>query len=89
MRTAQRATTSGHIDVRVAEAPLTGLRFHLDARAADLEDFADDLERQLIDIGVRRANLLLRLRRAEESRRKALEVLPGLASRAILSWARR
>ncbi|HEY6782463.1 MAG TPA: hypothetical protein VI296_04445, partial [Candidatus Dormibacteraeota bacterium] len=85
MRTAQRATTSGHIDVRVAEAPLTGLRFHLDARAADLEDFADDLERQLIDIGVRRANLLLRLRRAEDSRRKALEVLPGLASRAILS----
>jgi two-component system, NarL family, sensor histidine kinase DegS len=85
VRTAQRATTSGHIDVRVAEAPLTGLRFHLDARAADLEDFADDLERQLIDIGVRRANLLLRLRRAEDSRRKALEVLPGLASRAILT----
>ena len=48
-------------------------------------NFADDLERQLIDIGVRRANLLVRLRRAEESRQKALEVLPGLASRAILS----
>ncbi len=85
MRTAQRAATSGHIDVRVAEAPLVGLRFHLDARAADLEDLADDLERLLIDIGVRRANLLVRLRRAEESRQKALEVLPGLTSWAIVS----
>jgi len=35
----------------------------MDARAADLEELADDLERQLIDVGARRANLLVRLRR--------------------------
>jgi signal transduction histidine kinase len=58
-----------------------GLRFHMDSRAADLEDLAADLERQLIDIGARRANLLGRLRRVEEARQTALEVLPGLASR--------
>ncbi|MFI5287800.1 MAG: sensor histidine kinase [Candidatus Dormibacteria bacterium] len=84
MRTAPRATTSGHIDVRVAAAPLVGLRFHLDARASDLDELAVDLERQLIDVGARRANLLIRLRRAEEARQKALEVLPGLASPAIV-----
>ncbi|MHB8487833.1 MAG: sensor histidine kinase [Candidatus Dormibacteria bacterium] len=85
MRTAQRATTSTHIDVRVADAPLVGLRFHMDSRAADLEDLAAHLERQLIDVGARRANILGRLRRVEEARRRALEVLPGLASRSILS----
>jgi len=85
VRTAQRTTTSGHIDVRVAGAPLVGLRFHLDSRAADLEEVSVDLERQLIDIGARRINLLIKLRRAEEARQKALEVLPGVASQAILS----
>lgn len=81
MRTAQRATAAGHIDVRVAEAPLVGLRFHMDSRASDLEELSAGLERQLIDIGARRANLLLRLRRAEEARQTALEVLPDLATR--------
>jgi two-component system sensor histidine kinase DegS len=57
----------------------------MDARAADLDDLAADLERQLIDVGARRANLLARLRRVEEARQKALEVLPGLASKAILA----
>jgi hypothetical protein len=85
VRTAQRAATSGHIDVRVAGAPLVGLRFHLDARAADLDEQVAELERQLIDVGARRANLLVRLRRVEEARQKALEVLPGLASPAILA----
>jgi signal transduction histidine kinase len=85
VRTAPRASTSGHIDVRVAGAPLVGLRFHLDARASDLDELAVDLERQLISVGSRRVNLLGRLRRAEDSRQKALEVLPGLASRAIIA----
>jgi signal transduction histidine kinase len=85
VRTAQRASTSGHIDVEVAGAPLVGLRFHLDSRAADLDELVADLERQLIDVGARRANLLARLRRSEEARQKALEVLPGLASPAILA----
>jgi len=85
VRTAQRATTSTHIDVRVADAPLVGLRFHMDSRAADLEDLGAHLERQLIDVGARRANILGRLRRVEEARQRALEVLPGLASRSILS----
>jgi len=85
VRTAQRDKTSGHIDVRVAGAPLVGLRFHLDSRAADLEEVSVDLERRLIDIGARRINLLIKLRRAEEARQKALEVLPGVASQAILS----
>lgn len=81
MRTAQRATAAGHIDVRVADAPLVGLRFHMDSRASDLEELAAGLERQVIDIGARRANLLIRLRRAEEARQTALEVLPELATR--------
>jgi signal transduction histidine kinase len=85
VRTAQRVTTSGHIDVRVAGAPLVGLRYQLDARAADLDDLAVDLERQLIDIGARRANLLIKLRRVEETRQKVLDVLPGLASQAIVA----
>ena len=85
VRTAQRVTTSGHIDVRVAGAPLVGLRYHLDARAADLDDLAVDLERQLIDIGARRANLLIKLRRVEDARQKVLDVLPGLASQAIVA----
>src|ERR1700686_2554256 len=83
VRTAQRTTTSGHIDVRVASAPLVGLRFHLDSRAADLDELAADLERQLIDVGAKRINLMIKLRRAEDSRQKALEVLPGVASPAI------
>jgi signal transduction histidine kinase len=58
-----------------------GLRFHMDCRAADLEDLASDLERQLIEIGARRANLLVRLRRVEDARQAALEVLPALSSR--------
>ena len=82
MRTAQRATTSGHIDVRVASAPLVGLRFHLDSRAADLDELAADLERQLIDVGARRANVLVRLRRIEEVRQTALEVISRVASKA-------
>lgn len=85
MRTAQRSTTSGHIDVEVAGTPLVGLRFHLDSRAADLDEQAASLERQLIDIGAKRANLMAKLRRVEEAREKALEVLPGLASPAILA----
>jgi signal transduction histidine kinase len=80
VRTAQRATAAGHIDVRVAAAPLVGLRFHMDCRAADLEELAADLERQLIDIGARRANLLVRLRRVEDARHASLEVLPALSS---------
>ncbi|MFZ0178397.1 MAG: ATP-binding protein [Candidatus Dormiibacterota bacterium] len=85
MRTAQRATGSGHIDVRVAEAPLVGLRFHLDSRASDLEEVADDIERQLIDVGARRANILVRLHRVEDARQTALEVLSRVTSNAILS----
>jgi signal transduction histidine kinase len=85
VRTAQRTTTSGHIDVRVASAPLVGLRFHLDSRAADLDELAADLERQLIDVGAKRINLMIKLRRAEDSRQKALEVLPGVASPAIVA----
>jgi signal transduction histidine kinase len=85
VRTAQRATTSGHIDVRVAGAPLVGLRFHLDSRAADLDELAADLERQLIDVGARRANVLVRLRRVEEVRQTALEVISRVASKAILA----
>ena len=81
MRTAQRATAAGHIDVRVAVAPLVGLRFHMDSRASDLEELTAGLERQLIYIGAGRANLLIRLRRAEEARQTALDVLPDLASR--------
>jgi signal transduction histidine kinase len=86
VRTAQRATATGHIDVRVAGAPIVGLRFHMDARAADLEDLAADLERQLIEISARRANLMVRLRRVELTRQTALDVLPGLSpgSPAIL-----
>jgi signal transduction histidine kinase len=57
----------------------------MDARAADLEDLAVHLERQLIDVGARRANVLVRLRRAEVSRQQALEVLPAVASPAILA----
>ena len=57
----------------------------MDSRAADLEDLAAHLERELIDVGARRANLLLHLRRVEEARQKALEVLPGVVSPAILS----
>ena len=57
----------------------------MDSRAADLEDLAAHLERQLIDAAARRANLLVHLRRMEEARQKALEVLPGLVSPAILS----
>lgn len=57
----------------------------MDSRAADLEDLAAHLERELIDVGARRANLLVHLRRMEEARQKALEVLPGLVSQAILS----
>jgi signal transduction histidine kinase len=68
------------MDVRVAGAPLVGLRFHMDCRAADLEELAADLERQLIEIGARRVNLLLRLRRVEDARQAALEVLPALSS---------
>jgi signal transduction histidine kinase len=81
VRTAQRATAAGHIDVRVSDHPLVGLRFHIDSRAADLQDLAATLERQLIDIAARRANLLMRLRRAEDARQTALEVLPSLVSR--------
>jgi two-component system, NarL family, sensor histidine kinase DegS len=58
-----------------------GLRFHMDSRAADLEELAATLERQLIDNGARRVNLLLWLRRAEDARQAALEVLPALVSR--------
>jgi signal transduction histidine kinase len=85
VRTAQRVTTSGHIDVRVAGAPIVGLRFHLDSRAGDLDELSAELERQLIDVGARRANLMARLRRGEETRQQALEVLPGMASAAIIS----
>ncbi len=53
----------------------------MDCRAADLEELVGDLERQLIDIGARRANLLARLRRVEDARQAALEVLPALSSR--------
>ncbi len=53
----------------------------MDCRAADLEELVGDLERQLIDIGARRANLLVRLRRVEDARQAALEVLPALSSR--------
>ena len=77
--------TSGHIDVRVAGAPIVGLRFHLDSRAADLDELAAELERQLIDVGAQRANLLVRLRKVEEARMQALDVLPAMASPAILS----
>jgi signal transduction histidine kinase len=80
VRTAQRTTTAGHIDVRVAGAPLVGLRFHMDSRAADLEELAAELERELIGIVARRANALVRLRRIEETRQTVLEVLPGLGS---------
>ncbi|MFZ2033075.1 MAG: hypothetical protein WAW53_04905, partial [Candidatus Dormiibacterota bacterium] len=85
MRTAPRATTSGHIDVRVAGAPIVGLRFHLDSRAADLDERADELERRLIEVGVQRANLMVRFRAVEEARQQALEVLPGMASPAIVA----
>jgi len=59
----------------------------MDSRAADLEEVAADLERQLIEIGARRANVLVSLRRAEEARQTALEVLPSIRPRspAILS----
>ena len=60
-----------------------GLRYHMDCRATDLEELAADLERQLIDVGARRANLLVHLRRVEESRQsalEALEVLPALSA---------
>ena len=62
-----------------------GLRFHLDSRASDLEEVADDIERQLIDVGARRANVLVRLHRVEEARQTALEVISRVTLNAILS----
>src|ERR1700686_3368619 len=79
VRTAQRTTTSGHIDVRVASAPLVGLRFHLDSRAADLDELAGAREPRLIDVGASRTNLMIKLRGAEAWVRKALEAPPGVA----------
>lgn len=61
---------------------MVGLRFHLDSRAADLEDVVAELERELIDLGVRRANLITRLRHAEEARQTALDVLPAMRPRS-------
>jgi two-component system sensor histidine kinase DegS len=57
----------------------------MDARAADLDELVAELERELIDVGAKRANLLVRLRRIEDARQKALEVLPGVASPAIIA----
>jgi signal transduction histidine kinase len=66
------------MDARVASSPLTGLRFNIDARITDLDEYAHDLELELRDAKQQRADVRVHLRRNEEVRRHALDTLPRL-----------
>lgn len=72
------------MDVRIANSPLVGIRFHLDARTADLEQVLGQVERHLVEESARRANLLVQLRRHEEQRRSVVESLSRQSKTAVL-----
>jgi signal transduction histidine kinase len=71
------APRSDPVDIRVADSPLVALRFAIDARIADLNAAATDVERELVDATARRDNLRHHLRRNEELRRTMLQALDG------------
>lgn len=66
---------SFHLDTRIAESPVTGIRFQLDARVGELDQAIASLERELVEASARRANLRQQLLRAENERRAILENL--------------
>jgi signal transduction histidine kinase len=68
------------MDARVASSPLTGLRFNIDARITDLDEYAHDLEIELRDAKQQRTDARVHLRRNEEVRRHALDSVPRLKS---------
>jgi hypothetical protein len=71
------------VDVRVAESPLVGIRFHLDARLADLSQVLEEVERERTRNIDERARLRDRLRRNEEARRDLLHSLPRQSLLAV------
>lgn len=70
--TAQIAPPPFQLDVRVAESPLTGMRYLLNGRVADLDDVVSSLEESLDRERSVRAALRTRLKRLENSRRNLL-----------------
>src|SRR5439155_19063315 len=77
-RASAEAPSARPLDVRVAGSPLVALRFHLDARISDLAEHSADLERALMGVVARRANLLRELTRNQDVHRQALDVLPRM-----------
>jgi signal transduction histidine kinase len=79
-KSAHNAAPARPMDARVASSPLTGLRFNIDTRIGDLDDYAHELELDLRDVKQQRADTLVHLRRNEEVRRQALDTVSRLKS---------
>jgi two-component system sensor histidine kinase DegS len=74
-----------HLDTRVAESPLTGIRFQLGGRVADLDEVIAALERDLVERSARRQNLRRDLLRAERERQELLTTKPKPPVNALLA----
>lgn len=73
------------VDVRVAESPLVGIRFHLDARIGDLMQVIENVERERSLCTDRRSRLREHLRHNEEARR---ELLRSISRQSLLAVRR-
>jgi len=74
-KSAHNSAPARPMDARVASSPLTGLRFNIDTRIGDLDDYAHKLELDVRGVKQQRADVLLHLRRNEEVRRQALDTV--------------
>ncbi len=81
MRTPEAATQDARgIDARVADSPLVGLRYHVDAWAADLEVQVEQVQQRIATIAASRSTLIQALRDNEDMRRHVLRALHRYAA---------
>src|SRR5205807_200332 len=74
------------VDVRVADSPLVGIRFHLDSRMGDLMEALEQADRERAQTLERRSGVLNHLRRNELARAELLRSLPRQARLAVRRW---
>ncbi|HKR99710.1 MAG TPA: ATP-binding protein [Candidatus Dormibacteraeota bacterium] len=71
------------VDVRVADSPLVGIRFHLDLRMGDMQEALIGADRERDAALRRRAWVALELQRNQEARRELLRTLPRQSLLAV------
>lgn len=75
--TAQVTSPPFHLDIRVAQSPIVGMRFLLDGRAGDLTGLTATLGGFVEDALAHRAHIRARLRKNEARRHLGMQMLAG------------